>query len=431
MNEKTTKRTARTTRPSTPKTPARAAMPAATPEAPLSASATPEPAPAAPERAAAAAAPKAGRPRTRKVATGTNEARPPASAKKSAGRQAAATAAKPAAPRKAVAAKSKKAGTPSPAAVPAAAAEAPQAGLPPVVAVQAPPRETGAGARSLSILIVASEAAPFSRTGGLGDLTGSLPAVLGALGHRVTLVVPRYAGESRGVPVDRFSVPLGGHAEDAACYEVPLGQNARAILVEHAGFFERDFLYGDGHADYADNPRRFAFLCRAALEFAARTGEAVDVVHAHDWQTALAPVFLRTEYAGADALRDAVAVLTIHDAGFQGICAPEWLGMLGMPRSLFTVDGLEFWGQVSLLKGGIVFADAVTTIGSTYAARLLAGERPSGLEGLLAARGTAVVGLIDDGAGRGTAEPDLDELARGAAGLFGRLREERGQPLRA
>ena len=135
--------------------------------------------------------------------------------------------------------------------------------------------------------------------------------------------------------------------------------------------------------------------------------------------------------AGADALRDAVAVLTIHDAGFQGICAPEWLGMLGMSRSLFTVDGLEFWGQVNLLKGGIVFADAVTTIGSTYAARLLAGERPCGLEGLLAARRTTVLGLIDDGADRGAAAPDLGELARGAAGLFARLRVERGQPLRA
>ena len=127
---------------------------------------------------------------------------------------------------------------------------------------------------------------------------------LGALGHRVTLVVPKYAGVATpGAAIDRFTVTLGARDEDATCYEVPLGPNARAILVEHPGFFEREFIYGSGEDDYRDNPRRFAFLSRAALEFAAREGERIDVVQSFDWQTGLVPVFLRRTYGARPALR--------------------------------------------------------------------------------------------------------------------------------
>ncbi len=278
----------------------------------------------------------------------------------------------------------------------------------------------------LSILIVASEAAPFARPGALADLIGGLPAALGALGHQVTLIVPRYAGETRGVPVDCFAVPMGSHVETAACYEVPIGPNARAILVEHPGFFEREHLYGDGQADYADNPRRFAFLCRAALEWAARAGEPVDVVHVHDWQAALVPVLLRTEWAGTPALAGATTVLTIHDAAFQGLCAPEWLGMLGLAPELYSVNGLEFWGRLSFLKGGIVFSDAVCTLGTAYARQLASGERASGLEGMLAMRGGTFFGVVDDeGAGAGSGLPAVPELARRFAEVFAAVRESR------
>jgi starch synthase len=250
----------------------------------------------------------------------------------------------------------------------------------------------------LSILIVASEAAPFARTGEVGDIAAGLPAALGSLGHRVTLVAPKYGGvATAAAAVDRFPVRFDGHEEEAACFEVSLGANARAILVEHAGFFDREHVYGDGDLDYADNPRRFAFLCRAALEFAAREGERIDVLVANDWQTGLVPVFLRTEFAGAPALAEASSLFLIHDIAYQGLCAPEWLGMLGIDPALFGVGGLEYWGQVSLLKGGINFADLVATVRPGYGRQLVSGERCSGFEGILAARGDAFVSVLADG----------------------------------
>lgn len=416
MPEKTPKRTARTTRPSTAKSAARPAVPKTpAPDETLAALRAAGPQPDAAESAQAKA--EAPVPPTRRRRT------PPAAP--------AASAPAPHPERAATGRGRKKtAAVSSP--VERNAPKAPSAPRPRPRKAQAvsqseptPAPTPARSADSLSILVVASEAAPFSRTGGLGDIAGRLPAALGALGHSVTLVTPKYAGESRGVPIDRFAVRLGGHSEEAACYEVPLGPNARAILVEHPGFFERDHLYGDGQHDYADNPRRFAFLCRAALEFAARSGERIDVVHAHDWQTALALVFLRTEHRDSPALAAATAALTIHDVAFQGLCAPEWLGMLGISPALFNVEGLEFWGRVSFLKGGIVFADLITTIGQGYARALATGERPSGLEGILAARRDALKGLVGESGEETGQLPPADLLAQRLAQAFAEARAPR------
>jgi starch synthase len=212
----------------------------------------------------------------------------------------------------------------------------------------------------------------------------------------VTLVLPKYAGVTvESAPVDRFTVFLGSRGEEAACYEVPLAPNARAVLVEHTGFFDRQHLYGEGHDDYPDNPRRFAFLSRAALEFASREGERVDVVFAHDWQTGLVPVFLRTAYAETAALAGAVGVFAVHHVAFQGLCSPHWLDALGLSRELFSVDGLEFWGKVSFLKGGVNFADVVVTSSEHLAAALHTPGGGAGFEGVVAARGDAFRGAID------------------------------------
>lgn len=301
---------------------------------------------------------------------------------------------------------------------PAHAAGAP----PPMPAETRSPAVVAAPGPGLNVLIVASEAAPFARTGGLADITGGLPTALAELGHRTTIVLPMYRGmDVPSVELMRVPVRFGSHAEEAICHEAALGTGARAVLVEHAGFFDRANLYGEGQEDYADNPRRFAFLCRAALELAAREGQRVDVLHAHDWQTALAPVLLRTEFAGVTALAGTASVLTIHDASFQGLCAPEWLPMLGMPADLYRVDGLEYWGQVSFLKGGILFSDFVVTLGTRYAEALRSGTRPSGLEGLFAEKGSALLGLLDDEAagGRGTLEEGAwPALARRHAEVF-------------
>ena len=151
--------------------------------------------------------------------------------------------------------------------------------------------------------MVASEAVPFAKTGGLADVVAALPKALGALGHDVTVVIPRYRGiPITGAPTTSYSVSMGGHDYLANVYVQQTSPGVRVALVDHPAFFDRDALYGLGSQDYGDNPRRFAFLCLAALEFARLEGQPIDIVHAHDWQGGLAPVYLKTRYAGDPVL---------------------------------------------------------------------------------------------------------------------------------
>src|SRR5258708_27384972 len=158
-----------------------------------------------------------------------------------------------------------------------------------------------------SVLIIGSEAQPFAKAGGLADVLGALPPALARLGWNVTLALPRYRGVHAGDLVETFPVTVGGFTRDAAFHEAPL-DGARAILIDCPDLYDRDALYGPVNSDYPDNPLRFAFLARAALEFAGRRAAAPTVVHAHDWQAGLAPVYLKTLYASHPVLGDTPCV---------------------------------------------------------------------------------------------------------------------------
>ena len=170
-----------------------------------------------------------------------------------------------------------------------------------------------------SVLIVGSEAQPFAKTGGLADVLGALPPAIARLGWNVTLALPRYGGVAAGSVVETFPVTVGSFTRDAAFHEVSLGDGARAILVDCADLYDRDALYGPPSADYPDNALRFAFLARAALEFAGRQRAAPSVVHAHDWQAGLAPVYLKATYSTHPTLGGVPAVFTIHNLAYQGL----------------------------------------------------------------------------------------------------------------
>src|SRR5438093_7286318 len=143
------------------------------------------------------------------------------------------------------------------------------------------------------LLIIGSEALPFAKTGGLADVLGSLPTAIARLGWDVTLALPKYRGVGDGLLLDRFPVIVGGIAHDVGFFDASLDEGARALLVDCPPLYDRESLYGIGDKDYADNALRFAVLVRAALEFAGRQPAGPSVVHAHDWQTALAPVYLK------------------------------------------------------------------------------------------------------------------------------------------
>jgi starch synthase len=246
-----------------------------------------------------------------------------------------------------------------------------------------------------SVLQIASEALPFSKTGGLADVLGALPPALARLGWDVTLVVPKYRGVDAGSPVERMTITVGGFTREATFFEAPLADEARAVLVDCPDLYDREALYNVGDLDYPDNARRFAFLVRAAFEFVGRRAAGPSVVHAHDWQAGLAPVYLRTLYASHPLLASAGSVFTIHNLAYQGLFEPDWLPRLDLGWDQFTVDGLEYWGRISFLKGGINAAEVLTTVSPRYAREIQTPEFGFGFDGILRVRSADLVGILN------------------------------------
>jgi starch synthase len=246
-----------------------------------------------------------------------------------------------------------------------------------------------------SVLIIGSEAVPFAKTGGLGDVLGALPLALARLGWRTTVALPRYRGVDDGTLTARFPVTLGGYVFDVEFYEAPLASGARALLIACPELYDRDGLYGVGNADYPDNARRFALLVRAAFEFASRGDAGPTIVHAHDWQAALAPVYLKTVYAGHPMLGGTPSVFTIHNLAYQGLFDADWLPRLDLPWDLFTVEQLEFWGRISLMKGGINNAEIITTVSPQYAREIQTPEFGAGFDGILRRRSADLAGILN------------------------------------
>ena len=256
------------------------------------------------------------------------------------------------------------------------------------------PVPTAAHARP-SVLLIGSEAQPFAKTGGLADVLGALPPALQRLGWDATVVLPRYRGVSAGTLSETFPVSVGGYTRDAGFYEAPLPDAARAVLVECPDLYHRDSLYGADGADYPDNPRRFAFLVRAALEYAARRGTPPDVIHAHDWQAGLAPVYLKSVYAAHPVLGGTPSVFTIHNLAYQGLFEPDWLPRVDLGWDQFAVDRLEFYGHISFLKGGLTDAQVITTVSRRYAEEIQTPAFGFGFDGVLRGRAGSLVGILN------------------------------------
>ena len=246
----------------------------------------------------------------------------------------------------------------------------------------------------MRVLMVASEAVPFAKTGGLADVVGALPRALVRLGHEVDVVMPRYRGITAGTPIARLRVPLGGQVADADVYAAA-ENGVRTIFIDHPGYYDRDFLYGAGGQDYADNPERFAFLARAALEWALLSEEPYSVIHAHDWQAGLVPVLLQRAFSSHPRLRHLPCVFTIHNLAYQGVFDASWLPRLGFGWDLMHVDALEYFGRISLLKGGIMFSRMITTVSPRYAQEIQTAEYGCGFDGIIRHRSADVVGILN------------------------------------
>ncbi|MGH9470810.1 MAG: glycogen synthase GlgA [Terriglobia bacterium] len=251
----------------------------------------------------------------------------------------------------------------------------------------------------MRIAFVASECVPFSKTGGLADVAGALPEALSALGHQVEMVIPRYRTTHPGEALPGASdltLPLTSGFRFASVQRGDTIKGVKHYLVECPEFFDREGLYQskDGK-DYPDNPLRFAAFPLAAIEFLKRGPAPPDVIHCHDWQTALAPVYLKTRYRDDPFFSHTSVVLTIHNLGYQGLFGPEVLRQVTLDEGLFTIDGLEFFGKVNYLKGGIVFSDFITTVSRRYAAEIQTTEFGCGLDGVLRSRAERLQGIMN------------------------------------
>lgn len=250
----------------------------------------------------------------------------------------------------------------------------------------------------MKIAMIASEVTPFAKTGGLADVIGTLSIALERLGHEVYVVAPAYRSVLQGNFTVRdtgmtLPVALGGGRKEAAVLEASLGKNVPVFFIRADGYFDREFLYGTPNDDYEDNAERFVFFSRAALEFLRH--RPVDVVHSHDWQTALTAVFLKTQRARYMELARGKTVFTIHNLGFQGIFPPSAWPFLDLDPAYFTPAFLEYYGNINFLKGGLLFADKITTVSPSYAEEIMTPEQGFGLEGVLRQRAADLLGVLN------------------------------------
>jgi len=279
----------------------------------------------------------------------------------------------------------------------------------------------------LKILIACPEVVPFAKTGGLADVAGALPKALHVLEHDARLIMPYYprfmprraeAVPPEGTVLQRvrsmrrqasgrmaihtvvisssLTVRVGDRMYTARLLEGRFpGTRIPVYFIDAPYFFDRDGLYQENGVDYEDNVERFAFFSKAVLESLRTTGWRPDAIHCNEWQTALIPAYLRTAYGEHDFFRNIGTLFTIHNIGYQGIFPAEKFPVTGLHPSLFNMEGLEFYGQMNLLKAGLVFSDVLCTVSPTYSQEIQTPEFGYGLDGLLRKRSADLYGVLN------------------------------------
>lgn len=255
----------------------------------------------------------------------------------------------------------------------------------------------------MKILYVSSEVAPFAKTGGLADVAGSLPGALSRMGHEIKVVMPGYSSIDRQkypvevvLPQMLVHFPEGTQRGRITGCTFP-GSDFPIYFVEHAGYFNRDGLYQGEGADYEDNAERFAFFCQSTLWMLQGLNWRPDVIVCNDWQTAMIPIYLRTapQFMQSHFFNQIKLLFTIHNLAFQGLAQAACILRLGLPLEIFNMNGIEFYGQINLLKGGIIYSDKINTVSPSYAREIQTEEFGCGLEGVLQSRAADVSGILN------------------------------------
>lgn len=254
--------------------------------------------------------------------------------------------------------------------------------------------------RELTVAHVAAEYWPVAQIGGLAEAVHGLAAREGIAGARVVAVVPFYRGvRQAGLPLQSVGRPLrvrvGSRDEQVRVWRWARDGEPEVLFVDHPLSFDRPAVYGENGADYPDNAQRFALFSLAALRLLPEIATGSLVLHVHDWHTALAPVYLRTLYQGVDPFCRVAAVLSVHNAGYQGHFSPESVAQVGLPAEVYDWRRLEWYGRANWLKGGLAYADAVVTVSPTHAHELRTPVGGFGLHEAFAGLGDRFVGILN------------------------------------
>jgi starch synthase len=265
----------------------------------------------------------------------------------------------------------------------------------------------------MKIALASSEAVPFAKTGGLGDVVGALFREFWQQGHEVTLFLPLYGGirKTFGMHLhpacEPFSVPIGGDQKPCQVFVLtklpftshagrkPERQVGRVLFISNDFYYDRDDYYGTAAGAYPDNDARFIFFCKAIMEASRCMQLHFDVLHCHDWQTALTPLMMKEWCKNDHLFAETRTVFTIHNLGYQGIFPEQTLDFIGLDRRWFTMEGIEFYGQVNFLKAALISADVLTTVSPTYAREILTADFGFGLDGVLRKRRDDLYGILN------------------------------------
>lgn len=254
-------------------------------------------------------------------------------------------------------------------------------------------------AQPLRILFVSPEAVPFAKTGGLADVAGALPLALQRLGLKVALLMPLYAqvrqsqlelhrlDQDLQVGFDFFTLNFDLYHRQV--------EGVDFYFVERDEFFDRRYLYGTPKGDYFDNLERYLFLTKTLLPVCQTLDLRPDIIHCHDWQAALIPIYLQDHWRREEIFAGTATVLTIHNLAYQGLFPKEKFHLLELPPERFGIEGLEFYDRINFLKAGILFADAVTTVSRQYSREIQTEEFGCGLDGVLRTRAAVLTGIVN------------------------------------
>ncbi len=246
----------------------------------------------------------------------------------------------------------------------------------------------------MRVAFVASEAIPYAKTGGLADVVGTLPVHLKKLGVMTSLFLPKYKG-IKGSLAQTIQI------DNNDKYNVGVYTDGDFYFIDYPEFFERDGLYGTKEGDFPDNCERFTLFCKAVTQLIKK--DRYDIVHCHDWQTGLIPLYIKLDNT------DTKSIFTIHNLGYQGIFPSTKFQILGLENEYFNAEGIEFYGNINLLKAGIIYSDIVTTVSENYAKEIQTPELGFKLDGVLRKRSNRVIGIIN-GIDYNIWNPQTDDL---------------------